>query len=135
MLLAILDTLGMVYGRTYLQKLLFIIRKELQIGFDYEEYHYGPFSRELNNCINALVKGGLIEESVMQTKANDCYVYRLTDSGKEAARKTPNKNSDNFKKKEILEICERFRGFKPTDLLRYVYQKYPDWATKSKFTG
>ena len=43
---------GRLAGRVRLQKVVYLLdRLGLESGFAYDYYHYGPFSRELDNAV------------------------------------------------------------------------------------
>ncbi|TXT55446.1 MAG: hypothetical protein BAJATHORv1_40359 [Candidatus Thorarchaeota archaeon] len=75
-----------IEGRTRFQKLIFLLKKEKKIHFNFEftPYYYGPYSHELSEYIGFLVSFGLIEESRTQLSDSiDRYDYELTEKGKE----------------------------------------------------
>ena len=135
-LLVVFYEMGNVFGRTFLQKLMFLINKEIVETFKYQAYLYGPFSSELNDTLNEFVSAGLIEEKLLPGKSNhDYYQYSLTESGKNETAKIFFSKENIKKKQKIGEMCKKFIDFNATELLRYVYQKYPDMARESKFVA
>lgn len=133
--LSIFNNFNEIYGRTYIQKLLYIIEKESKLfKLDYNAYFYGPYSKELNEDMIELVQEELLKEDVKSLKNGvECYVYSLTKKGQKFFEEVSNKNISPELKNKIEEICNRFRSFTPTQLLKYVYQVYPKSAEKSIF--
>ena len=132
LILLVIHSLGIVQGRTYLQKIFFLIEKRLDLGVDlnYIKYHYGPFSRELMDYVNNLSEKGLLEEKTLNLGGPyETHTFELTKKGKIAAEKI-GKNS-NIQRKKIEEFCDKFRSHSPSELLRFVYDKYPQWTTNS----
>ncbi len=131
----IFHNISKIHGRTYLQKLIFIIQNELKISkFNYDAYFYGPYSKELNDEMAELVKSGLLKETIQTMKdGTEYYSYSLTPQGEKYYMEQIEKNIDAKLKEKIEEICNRFRSFTPTQLLKFVYQLYPKSASKSVF--
>ena len=134
-ILMVLNNFKKVYGKTYLQKLLFIIKNELKLKeFDYDAYFYGPYSKDLNDDVSELIEEGLINEEIQVLKNdNECYIYSLTNQGKDYFEQKISTSVDTAIKDQIDKICSRFSNFTPTQLLKYVYQIYPKSAENSVF--
>jgi len=98
--LVLANTLGgTLRGKTRCQKLVFLIQKQagtkkvLKEKFDYELYHYGPFSSELASVMDELVKKGYLRQEMQIAPAGYLrYAYRLTKAGKELLEVTTEKN-------------------------------------------
>jgi len=99
------------YGRTRLQKMVMLGKLENQFpfSFDFVRHHYGPFSFELYNLIENLVRGGLLEEySVIDDKGKN-HRYRLTKSGLQFLNHLDKDIRKNEKEKlDLLWIDNRF---------------------------
>lgn len=127
-ILFVFDSMEEIFGKTFIQKLFFVMEKEKQISlnlFQYAPYNYGPFSKELSEAINELIEEGLIKE----TKIEDYYLYQITEKGKAEAR-----SQDTIplnKQKVINQICQYVKKFKIKDLIRHIYQKYPETTVNS----
>lgn len=134
LILIVCDNLNTIYGKTFLQKIIYVIKNELDLeSFSYDAYFYGPYSKELSMDLTELIKRGVINEKIKILKNGaECYVYSLTKEGKEYAEKNIKKIDEALKKK-IDTICFRFSNFTPTQLLKYVYEKYPKSAENSIF--
>ncbi len=127
-LLFTFDYMNEVYGRTFIQKLFYVFQRQLKLElFDYFEYKFGPFSKELNQAVSELVDSGYVEEK----RIGDYYLYLITEKGKQEAKKGT--SLSDKEKKDITGICSyaKNRGWKSGDLLRYVYKKYPEATVNS----
>jgi len=133
-LLFVFSNLKTIYGRTYIQKLIFVMHKRLKINeLKYDAYFYGPYSQELNNLTLELVNEGLVSEEIKKLKNNaECYTYTLTENGKLFLEKNDNEMLPE-EKESIKSICAEFSNFTPTQLLKYVYKMWPESAANSIF--
>jgi len=127
-LLFTFDTFNEIYGRTYIQKMFFVFKEQLEIKFfNYFNYKFGPFSQELNQAVSELADSGYVQER----RIGDYYMYSITEKGKRAAKKQT--NLSYIQKNKIRQFCSyaKERRWKSGDLLGYVYRKYPESTTKS----
>jgi len=123
-----------IYGRTYLQKLFYLFEKEFEKSkelnkesiFSYQPHFYGPFSRELNETLTKLSHYDYIYER----RKGECYVYNISEGGKEFLGKNKSKVNPKVLKK-IAQLCEYFKDFSATDLLKYVYKRFPEDTSRS----
>jgi uncharacterized protein YwgA len=153
-----------IAGITKLEKLVYLLKKETSLSklvdenFTYEPYHFGPYSAEVLDNIEALEELGLVkaisvpsesyvEESDRyqvgaQVKESDTDsnapqqignmdVFELTDDGVKVAQ-TLFKSMDHQQQQEITQLKDRFNSLDLRQLLRYVYTKYPESTTESK---
>jgi uncharacterized protein YwgA len=120
--------LNKIYGRTYLQKIFFLIENELftDLDFNYIKYNYGPFSKDLHLSVNELIKKGLVEERTIYSGEHETHLFELTKKGKIYADQISQQNKNKYKK--IDKFCDKFRNHSPSELLRYVYSNYPSWG-------
>jgi uncharacterized protein YwgA len=135
-LLSILYLLDRVWGRTYLQKLLFLLNTEVYNGkiFEFTEYKYGPFSIDINTAVTKLYEERLIDEKAVGTKGSEiAYTYTLTRKGKRVASAIFEKKLSPRERSKLIEYTNKFRRYSPTDLLLYVYQEYPEYTKYSIF--
>lgn len=124
-----------VEGRTRLQKMIFLIQKQLEesisIGevYEYFPYDYGPFSKELYEDLDELVKEGIIEErEETEEGEKKKYYYELTSKG----RKLVDDELQNEELKEkVEEIKSQYNEMNLPDLMDKIYSEYPDYAEKS----
>ncbi len=135
-ILSIFHQLQEIYGRTYIQKLVFLLNKEVfkQELFSYLNYKFGPYSIEVNSELTNLVKEGLVDELEEMSKHSNnlVYKYKLTEMGLNEAKKSYN-NLDRKTKDLINDYIKKFADFTPTEILRYVYKKYPEVTVNSQF--
>lgn len=127
-----------IHGRTRLEKLTFLIQKELvesqKLGISEDSYHfrplhYGPFTEEVLDDVTTLQILGLIavsgDQDISQT-------FQLTEKGRNAFDKLLARGD---LPERLLEGVRRIKityGKVPTDrLLTFVYNTYPSYTTKS----
>lgn len=73
-------------GTTAIQKLLFLTfaEKKIIIPFSFRKYHYGPYSKQINNHLHHMTK-----QSLLSAKKEQNYYtqksYSLTSAGKQVA--------------------------------------------------
>lgn len=68
---------GRLTGRVRLQKTVYLLDQlGLNSGFSYEYYHYGPYSRDLDNATADAKAFGLIEED-FDHRASDGAMYSI----------------------------------------------------------
>ena len=116
-LLQHLSSKGIRLTKTILDKYLFLLSKEYQIGsatkfYNFYPYKYGPFSNSYYLDLNDLVSRACINESL-----------EPTDLGSKQAKEFYEKYSD-----QISGLVGRFES---KDILDYVYSNYPDYTVKS----
>lgn len=131
-LLALLHAVGgTISGATRLQKLLFLLKRErgVETPYNFTPYMFGPHSPDvLEDTIDLEMAGyiGIQKEVFEPTLAGDCVIkrkYELTPKGVRAA-------SEVYKRlpaecKRALSSLKRFNEMRQTELLNYVYTKYP----------
>ena len=123
-----------------LQKLIFLLQKEIiepgllsiiQGSYDFRPYNYGPFSEEVIDDIEFLKDLGLVEVA----EKNGSEVYKLTNKGKQLFEKILStfKNDAQFRKafEKITELKKRWVKEELEKLLKYVYERYPEYTEKS----
>ena len=136
MIVSVLYLLGKVWGRTFLQKFFYLLNRERynQELFEYEFYKYGPFCDEINEELTDLEIEGDVDETAELTKGfNTSYTYELTKKGKESAQEIFNNKLSNEDRNNLIEYVNKFRDYTPTELLKYVYEKYPEVTENSEF--
>jgi uncharacterized protein YwgA len=119
-----------------LQKLLFLLNTEVFHSrlFSFTEYKYGPFSIDVNTALTRLLNECVIEEHAQRMKGTAIgYRYNLTDKGKRLAEEIIEKHLSVKEKKVLREYTQRFRCYTPTELLLYVYHRYPEFTRYSIF--
>ena len=131
-LLAVLHAMGgTVKGATRLQKLLFLLKREhgVETPYNFTPYMFGPHSPDvLEDAIELETAGYLrIDEEVFDTTlAGDCIVerrYQLTPTGAKVAERICEELQEE--QRRALSALKRFNEMRLTDLLKYVYTRYP----------
>lgn len=141
-LLLLLHAVGDVFGKTMLVKLLFVTGKETNAPqavpdyFAHYAYNYGPFDDVIYRDVDALAQLGLIDTRPARTRPPgqrqvDAF-YRLTPKGKKfAAALARAQESAPGLVQELNEIARKYGRLSLDDLVRYVYETYPESTTKS----
>jgi uncharacterized protein YwgA len=114
-----------VPDKTHLQKEMFLLQKETSFSetalFEFVPHYYGPYSRELEDAMVGLTRSGGI---------NDSDGYYLTPSGFKEAHKTWI-NLTDAQRSALVRIKENYNRISSDVLLKYVYDKYKKYTTKS----
>lgn len=148
-----------IRGITRLEKLMYLLLKEggfekiLSQEIAFEAYDFGPYSAEVYDLIESLSMMGIVtirEEKISNIKdIIDIYyaeaegqieettrimeIYSLTeDRGFKIAKKLLQERVTDEEFKKVEDIKVKYNGLKLEDLLRYVYETYPESAKKSK---
>jgi uncharacterized protein YwgA len=147
-----------IVGTTRLQKLLFLVENEQNVkvtegdDFDFTAYKFGPVSKEIYDDLAKLENldfissrpvaepseverdefGLSFEGLVGDEEAADALEekqYRITEKGKKwlSNRKLPNEDVQRIRK-----VKGRYGSLSLSDLLHYVYSKYPKYTTESE---
>jgi uncharacterized protein len=147
-----------IVGTTRLQKLLFLVENEENVkvtegdDFDFTAYKFGPVSKEIYDDLTKLENldfissrpvaeptdierdefGLSFEGLIGDEEAADALEekqYRVTEKGKQwlANRKL---NSEDVQR--IRRVKGRYGALSLSDLLHYVYSKYPKYTTASE---
>lgn len=124
---------GRVESETRIQKLSFLAKeeKEINLGIKFKWHHYGPFSKELKDCLVELRNKKLIkiDKRTRLTFMGDPYkihVFRLTNSGRSRAKqlreRLPKENQQ-----VIRNLTITYGHIPLNDLLEHIYKTYsPD---------
>jgi uncharacterized protein YwgA len=145
-------------GITRLEKLLFLLEHEFKIeselsdSFDFEPYHYGPYSKQVYDAVDLLrslkllsveqheVHSGLdlgeLSESLDRTDigVGGEYIEQqviLTESGKAVAKVLSRRLSESGKQ-ALTTVKQRYGAMPLRQLLRYVYDKYENYTVASR---
>ncbi|MFI4892361.1 MAG: hypothetical protein ACIAQ0_02835 [Phycisphaerales bacterium JB058] len=138
-------------GITRLEKLVFLLQRETDFEgiatlFVFKPYLFGPFSEEVQLAVNFLEGIHLIEVSVADLERSESeldedfltdvgerrveYRYELTDKGRRVAAmwrsSLPRSDLD-----AIDTVVRRYGTMRLSQLIRYVYRKYPKTTSKS----
>jgi len=128
---------GVIRGATRLQKIVFLVQRELGLGgFKFTASKYGPWSKELEELVLELAKRGevTIEEHLFgEPQERPAKVYKasepLIEQGREIFRNLLRSNPAL-----ALMLHSRVRVYATlpiTYLLAYVYKKYPEYSIQS----
>jgi hypothetical protein len=123
-LLRFLDLAKTIKGRTKFQKMIFLAKQEfnLDLGFEFKLYYYGPYSFDLSDFIREQIKEGNIVEDTnyfdMEGNAPQ-YDFKLTQKGKEKSESLSNEFDDKIKK-----VINTWNTKSYTEIINHVYDKY-----------
>lgn len=143
-----------VEGITRLEKLLFLLERETPLGEElsenpeFESHNFGPFSSKIYQAVDTLTAAGLLEDStaiasstedaweaehLIGTSPSDPYATRnfsLTEKGQRYYKALINELRPGTE--DLVErFKQRFAALPLRQLIRYVYQRYPDFTDKS----
>ena len=128
--LELLDLSGKVECKTKLQKLMFLAKTEEKapLTYKFEKYHYGPFSFDLNDDLNALKQINLITESIDMLGSSDGSAiikstFTLTEDGKKELSDNINKLSPEGIN-ALAQVVSKWNSLSLEKVLEYVYSKY-----------
>ena len=134
-LVALFSGKGAVYSPVQLQKMLFLVDRNLKDElkgpvFNFQPYDYGPFDKSIYSVVESLAKEGLV---VIQTEEGRGWnTYTLSDQGARIASQIysalPEKARAYFEK-----ISGFVRKLSFEELLSAIYKAYPEMAEKSLF--
>lgn len=135
-----------VRGRTRFQKMMFLLREEMErmgrddsVELGFVPHHYGPYSRQLQDDIEALIGEGMIEERPEESQAGQyMYRYRATGRGNGMARSLLDPRYEEYgldreAYEVVCRIKKRVNGMEIRDLLEEVYAAHPEYAQYSKY--
>jgi len=128
-----------IEGITRFQKLVFMAQKEtpsLQTeSYEFDSYDYGPFSKELYDDIDRLVRNGYIDRSVEETgNGNEKHIYSITEKGRNYIRQILESETgrDDLAVEELRQLKEEYNEMPILQLIRLIYNRYPSYAEDSK---
>jgi uncharacterized protein YwgA len=112
-----------------IMKSMFLLKQELKLSefYEFKPYLYGPCSFEIYSDLLDLENKALID--TIPTLSGWNY-YRITKKGKDRAKELE-KNLDERIINKILDIKERVLSKSFIELLKYVYETYPEYAKNS----
>ncbi len=115
--LAVLQKWG-EQGNTKMQKIIFLMKKELgiQIPYNFNPYKHGPFCKDLARDMGKLMTLGLVDPLESS--------YSLTSEGEELACELLEDLKDS--EEEALENLEKYDKMGLRRLMNYVYDTYPE---------
>ena len=133
-LAALAPAMGGTHTPVQVQKILFLIDREIPklIGgpvFHFEPYDYGPFDKDVYDELEALRKRGLVEVTEVRYRR-----YRLTDAGQEAGQKAL-ASLGNAASNYIKNVSGFVRKLSFDQLVSAIYKAYPEMKANSVFKG
>jgi hypothetical protein len=151
-LILLVHMMNQVWGRTKLVKLLFLLGKEagcdklIDDFYGHYAHNFGMFDKNVPKDVDQLEAANIMNKHIWLSN-NKCEklelgipnekkvesVYELTSTGKKIAEKIV--NAINEDKPEILvkinEIVRKYGRMTTDELLRYTYNNYKEYTTKS----
>ena len=144
---------GRIDGITRLEKLIFLIEKERRPAWLTEDagfvsHNFGPFSAKIYTAVDTLVAAGLLKDSgslgestedawettnIIGSPPSDPYATRnfeLTERGRRYY-KALLQDLPQGVEQDLSEFKARFGGLPLRQLIRYVYERHPDFTDKS----
>jgi hypothetical protein len=100
--------------------------------YTFAPYHYGPMSRQLYADVDALEARGLIHGTPVE--GYSWKRYRATPVGIEMAQDVAARG-DRAGLNQLWALKRELAGQSFAELLRDVYDRYPDYAANSVFRG
>ena len=74
-------------GRTKMQKIIYLTsRRNPIMDYHFKGYHYGPYSKELQNTLDRMTAFNLLEENIEYFGVGLKYFYQLTGEGIQKGR-------------------------------------------------
>jgi uncharacterized protein YwgA len=138
LLLTLLFFAERVDGRTQIQKLTFLTQKETELGegYDFIAWKFGPFSKEVWQDLDHLVEEGIVIEIPQGGKDKTVgYIYALTKEGTRFVMDRILSQIDESLLPQIEKIIVNYSQMSLSELLTYVYEKYPEYTVKSEWSG
>jgi len=107
---------------TAVMKYGFLVQEEAGVGLGYafEPYHYGPFTEEVYRDLDELESLGML----VQEEAGSERRIKLNYTGEV---EVPDDVKDG-----VLKVLSEYGGFSLDELLERVYERYPEYAERSK---
>jgi uncharacterized protein YwgA len=128
LLLVLLARLGRVWGKTRMQKLMFLSQADaVNVGnapFRYYLYKHGPFSLDLALTLGALRDRRYVHESLHRSSVgNPVYLYVLTDEGRRALEDPRASQLGQGWQAAIESVVRRYGGLDLPFLVEQAYAR------------
>jgi len=117
---------------TKLQKIFFLLEKEKgkDLGLEFKPWFFGPYSSKLQDFIDKLIEIGEVdtedEEEVRDPLSGEIVGYKW-----HYVLKTEFTPSEDEEEKEIEAFFREWVRKSRTEILNYVYKKYPEYGKYS----
>ena len=116
-LLILLELAGGRLSKMDFQKLLFLSQQETEFSYyDFVPYYYGCYSFQAQSDIDLLESRGWLRTGSKNIQLLEKAVASM--AGNELA--------------EISQLANKYKKYRGSKLIRYVYENYPYYATRSK---
>jgi len=120
-----------------LQKALFLIGKELDVGkpenfYDFAPFHYGPYDRQVYVDAELLAKDGLAV--VDRPPGQSWRTYRATKEGIAAATNVAQAIPSRARV-YVDQVVRWVKSLNFEQIVKAIYRAYPDTAVNSVFRG
>ena len=114
---------------TKLQKIFFLLEKEkgIQLGLDFEPWFFGPYSEKLQDYVDKLIESG--EVDVEEEEVRDPLSGEIIGYKRNYVLKSELKPEEE--EKEIEMFFREWVRKSRTEILNYVYKKYPEYGKYS----
>lgn len=127
--------MGAIHTPVQVQKLLFLIDKNVAstIGgpfFHFQPYAYGPFDKQICDLLAKLKNEGDIEE--VRNSSLQWAKYRLTTQGQKKGEVIMD-SIDRGAKKYIVQLSTFVRSLSFSSLVSAIYKEYPEMRANSVF--
>jgi uncharacterized protein len=127
---------GAEYTPVQIQKLFFLLDKNLSKHIDgpyfhFEPYNYGPFDKDVYRELDTLRIQNFVD---LNFGFNNLKKYRLTVQGQKEGENIFNSLTD-VSKDYIKRVDEFVRNLSFDQLIRAVYAEYPEMKAKSIFSS
>ncbi|ALL01299.1 hypothetical protein Pyrde_1251 [Pyrodictium delaneyi] len=118
----LLEVLGRPASRTEIVKMMFLVDLELARRgrkplFHWLRWHYGPFSREVLDVLDALEEQGLVDVE----RIIDVWTLTVRKIEYRAARRPAALSLDDDARLAVERVASWWRGRSLEELIRYVY--------------
>lgn len=126
---------GRITGRTRFQKLTFLHQaaQATDRPFHFVAWDFGPYSKDLQEYIDALVELNWIDEVPMKLDGQrTVYEYRMTDKGRKIADQSLANRETREEYEALVKLVSPWHRRPLDDLIRHVYSSYPDYTVRSK---
>lgn len=123
-----------ISGSIRFQKLIFLGQKETNLPEKYRfiPYEFGPYSYQLDRNIENWRERGHIQRNRNYNEAGNLRVdYSLSPDGLRLARELNSRDKYAVLFEEANKITSEYGNKKLSNLLKYVYTKYPDYTDES----
>lgn len=128
---------GNGYGPAQLQKAMFLISRNAPDvfddgrGFNFTPYDYGPFDKRVYDAADVLAAEGLCS---VTRSSNGYRTYSATEDGRRVGQQVLD-GLDADKRSYIQDVSRWVRSLSFAQLVKSIYQAYPETRENSIFVG